>query len=70
MSARDKLRIAIRIEQALLGGQQRAAAVAVDRAPFEDDARRRSGGSRVTRRCVRGTALSRSNGGYLPPQAL
>ena len=39
-------------------------------APFQDDAGREARGGRSARRPVPGTALSRSNGGYLPPQAL
>ena len=65
-----KLRVAIWVEQALLGGEQRAAAVDVDRAAFQDDARREDGGGPGGDAMCSGTASSRSNGGYLPPQAL
>ena len=65
-----ELRIAVRIEQALLGRQDRPGSVAVDRPPFENDAGRRIAGGRSARPRAAEPALSRSNGGYLPPQAL
>ena len=62
--------IAIGIEQAGLGREQRALPVHVDRAALEHDPRVKDGQAELLRRSALGMTSSRSYGGYLPPQAL
>jgi hypothetical protein len=61
--------VAVLVQQALLGGQHRAGAVDVDRAALEDQPAREAGTPSAAA-IWPGMALSRSHGGYLPPQAL
>ena len=62
-----RLWVAVRVQQAFFAGQHGSLAVEVDRSAFEDDARLERTGNRASAAMRPRYAMSRSNGGYLPP---